>query len=136
MREITDHKVPGDLPQNQIIVIATDERGAGGANHRYVISGYKAATASRDNPSWRAGDPASMTVILFQNGGIKEAGLNGVTNEALLVVVADRLRGFQAGKFPSLANEAALDSVENALSLLKARTSERIARGVEGEQKA
>ncbi len=135
MREITDHKVDGDLPQNQVIVIAADARGAGGANHRYVIFGYALATAAHNNPSWRTGDPA-VTTIIFQNGGIKEAGLNGITNEALLAVVADRLRGFQAGPFKSHQNGFALDSVEDALSHLKARTKERLARGVDGVQTA
>ena len=39
MREITDHIVEGDLPQNQLTIEVTDEPGAGGANHNYVIHG-------------------------------------------------------------------------------------------------
>jgi hypothetical protein len=130
LREITEHRVDGDLPQNQLLVIAADERGAGGANHRYVISGYSPG----QNPAWRGGDPG-ITAIVFQNGGIKEAGLNGITHEVLLAIVADRLRGFQDGPFSSLENGHALDCVEEALDFLKIRTKGRIARGVEGEQK-
>jgi hypothetical protein len=117
MREITDHKVDGDLPQNQLIVMARDERGSGGANHCYSIE---------------APGHISPVVISFQNGPIKEAGINGITNEVLLAVVADRLRGFKAGPFKSLENDFALQSVEDALSHLKARTKSRLARGVEG----
>jgi hypothetical protein len=34
---------------------------------------------------------------LFQNGPIAEVGVNGVTHEVLLAIVADRLRSFQKG---------------------------------------
>ena len=107
MREITEHRVDGDLPQNQLLVIAADERG---------------------------GDPG-ITAIVFQNGGIKEAGLNGITYEVLLAILADRLRGIQDGPFSSLENGHALDCIEEVLDFLKIRTKSRIARGVEGEQK-
>ena len=73
--------------------------------------------------------------IFFQNGPIRENGVNGVTNEALLAIVIDRLRSFQLGPFPSPSNAAALLNCEHALSQLQQRTKDRIKRGVEGESK-
>ena len=72
------------------------------------------------------------TTILFQNGAIPEAGVNGVTQEVLLAIVADRLRSFQAGPFANDYNAAALSHVESALGALLDRTRNRMARGVEG----
>lgn len=75
------------------------------------------------------------TCISFQNGTIPEVGVNGVTAEALLVIIADRLRCFQEGKFRCVENESALICVEKALQHLNERTMNRIKRGVEGQHK-
>jgi len=74
--------------------------------------------------------------VTFQNGPIREAGVNGVTQEALLAIVIDRLESFQAGPFPSDQNAVALDHVKAALWHLKERTRMRLARGVEGTTQA
>lgn len=66
---------------------------------------------------------------------IKEAGVNGLTHEALLAIVIDRLRSFQAGPFASTMNEQALRHIEQGLDHLQQRTRERIKRGVEGTHK-
>jgi hypothetical protein len=129
-RQITDHLVAGDLPQNQIVVEVEDQPGSGGACHAYLISGFSAGL----NPSipYRY----DGTLILFQNGPIKEAGLNGVTHEALLAILIDRLRGFAKGPFPSRETSIALTKLEEALFWLQSRTRDRLARGVEGVLKA
>ena len=131
VRILEDHIVQGDLPQNQLKIEVTDEPGAGGANHRYVISGFD----TFNNPS----DPSlgfeSMDIV-FQNGPIQTAGVNGITQEVLLAIVIDRLRSFQAGPFPCDENAEALDYCEMALDFLKERTKMRLARGVEGKSEA
>lgn len=120
MRTLTDHKVNG---LNEALAIAVmDEPGAGGANHAYEIS-WLADPSGHSQRTVRIG---------FQNGPIKEAGVNGISQEALLAIVIDRLRCFQAGPYRSNENEFALRHCESALSLLHARTKERLARGVEG----
>lgn len=125
MREITEHRVN---PANDVLNIAvTDSPGAGGANHRYEIAGFNPHT----NPSATPQDGAGL-VILFQNGAINEAGVNGVTQEVLLAIVADRLRSFQAGPYACAENGAALEHVLAAQRFLQARTRERMARQVEG----
>jgi hypothetical protein len=131
MRTITDHIAN---PVNDTLVIeATDEPGAGGAHHRYTITGgYLTNNPSRVT----AADPIAGTTILFQNGPIGDRGVNGVTQEALLAVVIDRLRSFQAGPFACPENAEALAHAENALECLKERTRARMARGVEGRNVA
>jgi len=136
MREITSHIVEGDVPQNQLKIEVLDQPGPGGAYHVYNISLSPDALAR--NEAAMAIDEAVVEAhpgqsIIFQCGGIAEKGLNGVTNEALLAIVRDRLECFQAGPFPSQENATALAGINNALRALQQRTLKRIARGVEGK---
>jgi hypothetical protein len=128
MRQLTDHIVEGDSANHQLTITVTDEPGSGGANHAYLITGFGTA----DNPSRDGATEADNLFVLFQNGPIKEFGINGVTQEALLAIVIDRLRSFQAGPFACDANQSALEHCASALHILQGRTRERIARGVEG----
>ncbi len=108
-----------------------DEPGAGGASHRYEIAGFYTTT----NPSGDCGlPPGDGLIVLFQNGPIKEVGVNGVTNESLLAIVEDRLTGFQSGPYACFENAEALRCVQRALGYLHGRTHARIDRGVEGTQ--
>ena len=126
MRTINDHVVN---PANDKLTIAvTDEPGAGGANHRYVITGFGGGT----NLSAEPGDALEVCTILFQNGPINEVGVNGITQEVLLAIVADRLRSFQAGPYACRENALALTKIEEAQHWLQQRTIARMRRGVEG----
>jgi hypothetical protein len=125
MRTIEEHKVN---PANDLLTIqVVDAAGPGGASHLYVISGFN----TQSNPSEPIG-PTTLTPLLFQNGPIAEAGVNGITHEALLAILADRLRGFQGGAYANQYNAAALVHIEAAQAALQARTRDRIERGVEG----
>lgn len=147
VREVTDHVVAGDsAPQLKVEVL--DEPGAGGANHQYMISwGEKMGKptiaeleemlARDDGPKPQMWPDGSVSLgqtcfIHFQNGPIKEHGVNGITQEVLLAIVIDRLRSFQAGPFACQENANALLCCQEALSWLKSRTEARIRRGVEG----
>ena len=101
-----------------------DEKGQGNANHEYAI--VEAAPPESTEPMKFLG------TVSFQNGPIKEAGVNGVMNEDLLAILIDRMRGFQSGDYACDANKHALYYLENALTSLRERTDEREARGVEG----
>lgn len=125
MRTLTDHIVEGDSANHQIRIHVTDEPGQGGANHAYSI-----AWTPIPGPTDSA-QPNHVDII-FQNGPIKEFGVNGVTQEALLAIIIDRLRSFQAGPFSCRDNAVALTHCEEALMWLQRRTRERIKRGVEG----
>lgn len=129
-RSIEDHKVN---PANDTLKIQVqDPPGAGGANHLYHITGFSTATNPSDPFTSRYGQPADHATILFQNGPIAEVGVNGVTHEALLAIVADRLRSFQKGPYACKANACALTHIEEAQHWLQQRTIERMRRGVEG----
>jgi hypothetical protein len=122
-RRLTDHIVEGGLANHQLTIVVLDEPGVGGVNHLYQIGGFD----SSSNPSWdsRHTFPATYAAILFQNGPIKEAGVNGVTQEALLAIVIDRLECFQAGPLACPSNQMALEHCSAALSHLQQRTRER-----------
>lgn len=130
MRTLTDHIVPGDSA-TQLTISVLDEPGQGGANHAYEVS-WK-----RDGDTRPIADAPGVTscYISFQNGPIKEFGVNGITQESLLAIVIDRLRSFQAGPFACDANQTAQYYCEKAMYQLQARTRDRISRGVEGQTK-
>lgn len=128
MRTINSHKVN---PANDKLEIAVaDEPGAGGANHRYEIRGF----STEANPSHDDASDAEA-VILFQNGPIADVGVNGVTHEALLAILIDRMQAFQAGPYACRENALALTKLEEAQQWLFHRTLARMQRGVEGTHK-
>ena len=116
MRFLTEHQV--NPANDTLTVTVVDEPGHGGANHAYDVEGGAAVP----------------THIRFQNGPISADGngVNGVTHEVLLAIVADRLRSFQKGPYSCKANACALTHIEEALHWLQQRTLERMRRGVEG----
>src|SRR5579863_8909053 len=127
MRTVNDHKV-GNGVADVLDIMVLDEPGAGGACHQYSVSW---------NPEPGGEVKLGNTCFIgFQNGPIKEAGVNGVTQETLLAIVIDRLRSFQAGSFACRDNAVALTKCEEALMWLHRRTRDRISRGVEGVTKA
>lgn len=123
-RQVTDHIV--NPANDQITVTVIDQPGSGGANHHYLVT----------LPDWsREPDGANskgVWDIVFQNGPIAEAGVNGLTHEVLLAIVADRLRSFQGGPFSCRENALALTKIEEAQHWLQHRTLARMRRGVEG----
>ena len=69
---------------------------------------------------------------MFQQGPIGEVGVNGVTHEALLAILVDRMRSFQAGPYACRENALVLTKLEEAQQWLLSRTRARMVRGVEG----
>lgn len=125
MRLLTDHKVCGNELNDGIAITVLDEPGVGGANHTYKVDVVGGAPTS--------GGP--IIEIRFQKGPVKEAGFNGISNEALLAVLIDRMRGFQSGQFKNRENALALTAMEEALMWLQKRTRDRMAAGIEGTHK-
>jgi hypothetical protein len=133
-RIITDHII--NPCNDKIRIEVNDQPGAGGANHRYEITGFDTANnpSSEDPQGYKAS--FSKQVILFQNGPITESGVNGITQEVLLAIVADRLRSFQSGPYACRENALALTKIEEAQHWLQQRTIARMRRGVEGTHAA
>ncbi len=120
-REIETHKV--NVLNEALIIEVYDEPGQGNACHEY---GIKGKTGSAVFP---------FCGICFQNGPIQEVGVNGISIEALLAVVRDRLEGFQSGPFKCEENQVALAHAMAAMDALHLRTRKRLDRGVEGTHK-
>lgn len=122
-RQLTGHMVNGCNCDLHIVVC--DSPGHGGACHYYQII----------NVSHQNREPDGDYVVCdinFQNGPIKEVGTNGVTHEALIAILIDRLEGFQSGKYACDDNQEALEALRVAQTALQRRTVARVSRGVEG----
>lgn len=116
-RNITEHIDPFGGAE---IIISADARDpdAGNASHSYLLH--------------RDGKP-SCGELHFQHGPRGDDGLTGLTDAAVLAVVADRLDSFQAGPFACESNARALAHVRDAIDILRSRAAERKARGVLGK---
>ena len=126
--QITSHEVN---PANRTLLIeVVDGHGSGGAHHEYDIR-HRTGTL--------------LAALKFQNGPVVEQaakaanrrdvsvdGVNGITQEALIAIVIDRLEHFQAGPYACHQNKTALEALEEAQMALHHRTEAREARGVEG----
>lgn len=73
-----------------------------------------------------------LAEVNFQEGPIKERGVNGVCNEDLIAMVITRLEHFQKSEFSCRENSLAITKLEEALLWLRKRTMGRENRGVEG----
>lgn len=77
-------------------------------------------------------------VIKFQNGPVKEVGVNGIQNIDLIDILIDRmiyLQTFENGKYASFDNDCMLTRLREFRTLDLARTSARKKRDVEGTSK-
>ena len=73
-----------------------------------------------------------LAIIHFQEGPIKECGVNGVCNEDLIAMVICRLEHFNKSEFSCRENAMAITKLEESLLWLRKRTMGREARGIEG----
>jgi hypothetical protein len=131
-RELTDHIV--NPANDKLKITVEDAPGAGGACHLYSIRGFDPGSnlSAKSQHFLGGGDIIDSVSLLFQNGPIAEVGVNGVTHEALIAILIDRLRCFQAGPYACEENGTALFHLLNAQASLHSRTLARMSRGVEG----
>lgn len=109
-------------------VYAVDEKGNGGANHRYVIQKDELVDIATSKH-----EVTTLATIQFQNGARKEENsIHGVIDTDLLEIVRHRLQCFQAGPFNSEYNAKALEHIELALMYMNRRVEDRIERNVLG----
>lgn len=80
----------------------------------------------------KSDDNEQIADIHFQEGPIKECGVNGVCNEDLINMVLCRLQHFQESEFKCDENANAIIYLKSALYELRQRTNKREERGVEG----
>ena len=93
---------------------------------------FKVIKAEEETSGERKGENLVLADIHFQEGPIKECGVNGVNNEDLLVMVIRRLESFQNSEFKCRENACAITKLEEAMLWLRKRTMGREKRGVEG----
>lgn len=128
-REIITHK--GSLLNDAIHVAAIDDAGPGGANRRYKV-GVPFRNPVERYPAENSRLSRTHADLNFQDGD-PSAEINGISNEALLAVLIDRMQGFQRGPFACRENAIVLTKLEEAMLWLQKRTRERESRGVEGK---
>lgn len=123
--ELGEVDVDGDVLESTVIY--NDARGISVAHmedkttppgHVYIILNVES-------------DEGVLGILNFQNGPVKEAGINGITSEGVLAAIIHRTRILNEN-FPCKENELALDALQLALKAFEARTIGRVARGVEG----
>ena len=109
---------------NRAITILAEEPEDGAASARYAI---------RVAPS-RARAEELRVELPFQRGAVGPDGsnINGISDEALIEVLINRLKAFQSGKWACETNGTALSHLESALAALEDRTVMRRSAGVEG----
>lgn len=132
MRKITDHRL--GVLNEYVEVVAVDPPDQNGASHVFELRLLRKTGVE-------------VHTLAFQNGPIGgPADVNGISNESLLAIVLDRLRGFQGelsaktgvagGQFKCRENAIAITHIEESLMWLQKRTLDRLARGVEGKLQA
>lgn len=150
LKRTLTRNVLDEIPlENQVAVQVLDEPGPDKSNHQYRIrtlpvnpddpNNLNPSDQVRREADFQDGMIPGVVDLQFQTtvtdivDGVETVKVvTGVTNEALLAVVIDRLRGFQSGPFYSQFNESAARHCESALEDLHVRTRERIRRSVLG----
>ena len=98
-------------------------------HHFFVV---KAGSNPRDIEHRHIYSGGLLSGIHFQEGPIKEEGINGVCIEDLIAMVITRLEHFQKSPYACRDNAVAITKLEEALLWLRKRTIGRESRGVEG----
>lgn len=117
-----------DLLTNKYTTVLQEEEFTNNAPHNFSV--VTTDTVPDENG---AGEHVELIQkIHFQEGPIKEAGVNGVMNEDLIAMVICRLEHFNESDFSCRENAMAITKLEEALLWLRKRTMGREQRGVEG----
>lgn len=124
IQDVHFNKVKHDLLGSRYTTVLAETRFKFNAPHTFKVF----PTEGLENLD----EKSELVEIHFQEGPIKETGVNGVCNEDLIAMVIARLEGFQDSPYNCRDNEKAIEKLEEALMWLGKRTRGRINRGVEG----
>lgn len=124
------------LGLNDMITITADPRDsdAGGASHRYRVRMDISGTAEAIDSGCTGKASKIVADIQFQHGprGLVDSEF-GVTHEALLTILIDRMEAFQAGPFACRENQLALEALLTAEAHLSRRAIARHAQNALGK---
>jgi hypothetical protein len=120
---VIHHHTAGNLANSELIITAKPD--ANGYAHHYDVR----VQVDEVNP------PEPLCTVDFQDGLPGEVGTNGLTNEALIAILLDRLARFNEGPHRCRQNSLAITKLEEAGHWLRDRTQERLFRRVEGTMK-
>lgn len=115
-------KVEHDLLTGKFTDVWHEEHFQYNAPHHFKVT--KAGVRPNEEPA--------LAIVDFQEGPIKEVGVNGVNNEDLIAMVICRLEHFQQTDFSCRENAICITKLEEALLWLRKRTMARDKRGVKG----
>jgi hypothetical protein len=121
-------EVKHDLLTNKYTRVLHEDKFTNNAPHNFLV--VKADAEIKENTFPQAKDVVGH--LHFQEGPIKEAGVNGVMGEDLISMVICRLEHFNQTDFRCKENSMAITKLEEALLWLRKRTIGRENRGVEG----
>lgn len=119
-------KLQHDLLTNKYTEVWHEKDFKFNAPHEFIIY---------SNPDQDNGNSKVVGKVHFQEGPIKENGINGVCNEDLIAMVITRLEHFNQSEYCCRENSMAITKLEEALLWLRKRTMGRENRGVEGTNK-
>jgi hypothetical protein len=105
LRDIRTHETD-NLNRDISIIVLDDPDPVSRASHTYSIA----------MPGQKS------TLIRFQHGN-PSVEINGLTNEVLLAIMADRLAAFQTGPYSCQENAEMLEHIEGALAACKSRAA-------------
>lgn len=129
MKKLTHHQVN---PLNKTIQIeAVGPAASGGAYCHYRIEGIDISKSQANVPEIFN---KHQIDVVFHSGEVDKDNpqANGVTHEALLAILIDRLECLQAGPYSCYETSAVLHKLYEASFWLSHRTKIRTAQGVEG----
>lgn len=127
------------LGLNDLITIRKDaaDPNAGNASHCYTLKMDITGTATAIDAGCTGQAQETVGFLRFQHGPrMADGSVAGLTNEAVLAVVLDRLKGFQSGPFGCRENAIAITKLEEALHWMDARARTRARQGVLGKNEA
>jgi hypothetical protein len=105
LRDIRTHETDG-INKSISILVLDDADPVSGANNRYSVA-----------------MPGCRSILIHFQHGNQSVEINGLTNEVLLAIMADRLTAFQAGPFVCQENADMLAHIEGALLACGERAS-------------
>lgn len=124
--QVYDHK-NNRFNREHIVVTAVTPPAPDGACKHYSIAAVIPAQTSDSSEQ-----VVNQSTLDFQDGSIAEVGPNGITDQALLAVVLDRMRGFNNGPYRCRENSVIITKIEEALMWMEKRSNDRARQGIDG----